>query len=416
MALNHHQFVGMVDALSRVLVFDRPADALMSAFFRQHRKLGAGDRFIINEAVFTVLRHYYFLSALLAPDEVTPRRLAIAALLRVCDHDIDEVSRHLDEEEKPFATSLMARNPERGLAAQTELPEWVIEKLAWPKEALLALGHSLQQKAPLDLRVNTVKGKRKKILAQLAEQGITASETPWSPIGIRLTEKIQLQTHPLYTSGLIEIQDEGSQLLGLLVGAKRGQMVADFCAGAGGKTLQLASAMANTGYLYAFDVSDSRLKKLTPRLKRAGVSNVYSIAVAHENDARIKRLYGKMDRVLVDAPCSGLGTLRRHPDIKFRQSPQSVKAFNKTQAAILASAAQLLTPGGRLVYATCSLLADENEHIVEAFLEKHAQYSLMPVKDALPKKVGIDAGDYLQLLPHVHNTDGFFAAVIVRQS
>ncbi len=163
------------------------------------------------------------------------------------------------------------------------------------------------------------------------------------------------------------MQDEGSQLLALLTDAKRGEMVVDFCAGAGGKTLALGAAMRNTGRLYAFDTSGHRLDALKPRLARSGLSNVHPVQIAHERDERIKRLAGKIDRVLVDAPCSGLGTLRRNPDLKWRQSPQAVEELRAKQAAILASAARLLKPGGRLVYATCSLLRAENEAVADAF-------------------------------------------------
>lgn len=175
---------------------------------------------------------------------------------------------------------------------------------------------------------------------------------------------------PLFKDGGVEVQDEGSQLLAQIVGAKRGEMVVDFCAGAGGKTLALGCAMRNTGRLYAFDVSDKRLAKMKPRLARSGLSNVHPIQIAHERDARIKRLAGKADRVLIDSPCSGLGTLRRNPDLKWRQTPETITEMAEKQHAILESAARLVKVGGRLVYATCSLLEDENDRIVGDFLKK----------------------------------------------
>ena len=188
----------------------------------------------------------------------------------------------------------------------------------------------------------------------------------------------------MFTRGDVEVQDEGSQLLALLIDAKRGEMVVDFCAGAGGKTLALGAAMRNTGRLYAFDTSGHRLAALKPRLARSGLSNVYPVQIAHERDDRIKRLAGKIDRVLVDAPCSGLGTLRRNPDLKWRQSPEAIEELRVKQAAILASAARLLKPGGRLVYATCSLLAAENEAIAEAFSEAHkASFRPLPAEEVL---------------------------------
>jgi len=211
------------------------------------------------------------------------------------------------------------------------------------------------------------------------------------------------------------VQDEGSQLLALLTDAKRGEMVVDFCAGAGGKTLALGAAMRNTGRLYAFDVAGHRLEALKPRLARSGLSNVYPVQIAHERDERIKRLAGKIDRVLVDAPCSGLGTLRRNPDLKWRQSPKAVQELNVKQTAILAGAARLLKSGGRLVYATCSLLASENEAICTTFAAAHPGFARLAMDSLLTDlKVAaaetlVQAGN-LRLWPHLHSTDGFFAS------
>jgi 16S rRNA (cytosine967-C5)-methyltransferase len=202
-----------------------------------------------------------------------------------------------------------------------------------------------------------------------------------------------------------------------LVGAKRGEMVADFCAGAGGKTLALGAFMRNTGRLYAFDVSEKRLARLKPRLARSGLSNVHPVLIAHERDAKIKRLSGKLDRVLVDAPCSGLGTLRRNPDVKWRQTQVGISELNVKQSAILDSAARLLKAGGRLVYATCSMLEEENENIVQAFLLAHPDFTLLPVSQVLEEqKVDLAMGDYLKMFPHKHHTDGFFAAVMQRNN
>jgi 16S rRNA (cytosine967-C5)-methyltransferase len=212
------------------------------------------------------------------------------------------------------------------------------------------------------------------------------------------------------------VQDEGSQILSALVAAKRGEMVVDFCAGAGGKTLSLGATMRNTGRLYAFDVSEKRLTKLKPRLARSGLSNVHPVVIAHERDAKIKRLAGKIDRVLVDAPCSGLGTLRRNPDVKWRQQEDAIAELQAKQAAILDGAARLVKGGGRLVYATCSVLDDENDFIAKQFLETHPDFELVPMSKALAEqKIALEMGDYLKLLPHKHQTDGFFAAVFERK-
>ena len=233
---------------------------------------------------------------------------------------------------------------------------------------------------------------------------------------MRLREKPALNKHPMFLDGAVEVQDEGSQILGMLVEPRRGEMVVDFCAGAGGKTLQMGAAMNSSGRLYAFDVSDKRLANLAPRLKRSGLSNVFPQRISGENDAKVKRLRGKIDRVLVDAPCTGLGTLRRNPDLKSRQTDEGLAELNAKQRAILAAAAALVKPGGRLVYGTCSLLTEENEDIVDEFLARHADFHLVPAGDVL-KRQGITipgTGEYLRLYPHVHDTDGFFAAVMER--
>jgi 16S rRNA (cytosine967-C5)-methyltransferase len=303
------------------------------------------------------------------------------------------------------------------LSVQAEFPEWLVDKMRadYSDEDILVIGKSMQQSAPLDIRVNTLLAKREVVLQQLHDKNIEASATPYSPIGIRLKEKIPLNKDALFTEGKIEIQDEGSQLLGFLLAPKRNDMVVDFCAGAGGKTLMLSAMMKSQGRLYAMDVSEKRLANLKPRLKRSGASNIQPMLIAHENDLKIKRLAGKIDRVLVDAPCSGLGTLRRNPDLKFRQSPGSIEAYTHQQAAILASASRLLKKAGRLVYSTCSILPEENQHIVQAFLTAHPDFVLRSAGEVLQQqKIVLEAVDYLELRPQLHNTDGFFAAVLER--
>jgi 16S rRNA (cytosine967-C5)-methyltransferase len=301
------------------------------------------------------------------------------------------------------------------------LPPWLAEALeAQLGEDFWPLVDSLQHTAGLDVRVNTVQAKRADVQAELEKHGIAVVPTPFSPWGLRMNAKPNLSKLTLFEKGVIEVQDEGSQLLALLLDAKRGEMVADFCAGAGGKTLALGAAMRNTGRLYAFDTSAHRLEAMKPRLARSGLSNIHPVAIAHERDDRIKRLRGKMDRVLVDAPCTGLGTLRRNPDLKWRQSTEAVAELMVKQAAILASAARLLKPGGRLVYATCSLLTAENEEIAQAFSAAHPNFKPLSVKDLLSDFEVAQAdslctpdGQYLRLWPHRHGTDGFFAAAWV---
>jgi 16S rRNA (cytosine967-C5)-methyltransferase len=300
---------------------------------------------------------------------------------------------------------------------RSNLPPWLWDKLVarMGEAATLELADAMNRPAPLDLRVNT----RPTATPSSPNwpRPVACEPTPYSPLGLRVFKKPALQNLPLFKDGAIEVQDEGSQLLAQIVGAKRGEMVVDFCAGAGGKTLALGALMRNTGRLYAFDVSEKRLAKLKPRLARSGLSNVHPVVIAHENDAKVKRLAGKLDRVLVDAPCSGLGTLRRNPDMKWRQSVETLGEMRAKQGSILASAARLVRPGGRLVYGTCSILEEENDEVIADFLQSHPDFILRPMSEVLAEqKIALDMGDYLKLLPHLHQTDGFFAAVLERRA
>jgi 16S rRNA (cytosine967-C5)-methyltransferase len=408
------------ELIHRVLQLQHPADGVVSDFFRQHRTLGSRERHTLAETTYAVLRERLLYQHLAQSGKgEMERRLALLAwqgnegFLRAAMNEAEQA--WLEQVAKIDRTSL----PDK---LRHNLPDWLAEQLqADHGEAFWPLVHAMNQPAPLDLRVNTFKVKRDEAAAAFKAEGIEAVTTPYSPIGLRIQGKPALHKLDVFLRGDVEVQDEGSQLLALILGAKRGEMVADFCAGAGGKTLALGAEMRNTGRLYAFDTSGHRLASLKPRLARSGLSNVYPAQIAHERDERVKRLAGKLDRVLVDAPCSGLGTLRRNPDLKWRQSPQSVSELVVKQAAILASAARLLKPGGRLVYATCSLLTAENEAIAEAFSAERAKdFAAVPALDALTKaQIGqpetLVRGDYLRLWPHVHATDGFFAAVWERR-
>jgi len=406
----------VTELLKSVLKLDMPADAIVSAFFRKHRELGPRERHTLAETAYHVLRRKTMLQHL-AQSGTGPleRRLAILgwqgpdALLRgaLASHELQWRNQVNTVDRAGFSEKL-----------RHNLPDWLAGALRpqLADEEFWSLVNTLEQVAPLDLRVNTLKGRREDLQRTLAEAGIDAQPTPYSPWGLRVHGKPALNKLDLYTHGAVEVQDEGSQLLALLLDPKRGEMVVDFCAGAGGKTLALGAAMRSTGRLYAFDVSGHRLEALKPRLKRSGLSNVHPAQIAHERDDRIKRLSGKIDRVLVDAPCSGLGTLRRNPDLKWRQSPQAVQELRAKQTAILASAARLLKPGGRLVYATCSLLRSENEDIAAEFSEAHKDFVLLPAAELLAQAHVAQAetlvqDNFLRLWPHRHATDGFFAAV-----
>ncbi|UCV16231.1 RsmB/NOP family class I SAM-dependent RNA methyltransferase [Quatrionicoccus australiensis] len=404
--------------IGQLLRFEHPADAVVSRYFRDHRELGHADRAFVAETVFAVLRRGRSLEARCA-GQLSDRHLLLVALAVTRGWNQRELAPVLRaNEEEWLATARAMPDSEFSPAVRCDLPDWLYNKLEaqFGAEETEKLAHALNQPAPLDLRVNTLKTNRDAVLARFAEEGIGAAAGPLSPTAIRLREKPALAKHALFLEGAFEVQDEGSQLLGYLLEPRRGEMVVDFCAGAGGKTLLLGALMKNTGRLYAFDVSDKRLVKLKPRLARSGLSNVHPARIEHERDQKIKRLSGKADRVLVDAPCSGLGTLRRNPDLKWRQSEESVAELTVKQAAILDSAARLVRPGGRLVYATCSLLTAENDAIVEDFLAKHPEFTLTPASTVLAKH-GIEfSGDLLRLLPNQHNTDGFFAAVLDRKA
>ncbi len=404
--------------LGQLLRFDHPADAVVSRYFREHRQLGHADRAFVAETVFAVLRRGRSIEARCA-GQLSDRRRLLATLAIVRGWSQRELAPVLKASEEEWLAAAKAV-PEADLppAVRCDLPDWLYARLEqqFGADEVLALSRAMNQSAPLDLRVNTLKGDRDTLLAKLAADDIAASPGALSPLAVRLRDKPALAKHPLFLEGAFEVQDEGSQLLGFLLEPKRGEMVVDFCAGAGGKTLLLGALMRNTGRLYAFDVSDKRLANLKPRLARSGLSNVHPARIEHERDQKIKRLAGKADRVLVDAPCSGLGTLRRNPDLKWRQDETSVAELTVKQAAILDAAATLVRPGGRLVYATCSLLSAENDDIVAAFLEKHPDFSLLPASAVLGKQGIACEGEVLRLLPHQHNTDGFFAAAMERRA
>jgi 16S rRNA (cytosine967-C5)-methyltransferase len=403
--------------LREILRFTGPADGTLSRYFRENPRLGARERGVIAEGVYGLLRNKsVYTNFAESGSGAAMRRLALLGLADAVGAD---ALGGLSEEETAWLNRINEIDRSQLPAAlRANLPSWLFDLLvARHGEAkTLALAEALNTPAPLDLRVNSLKATRDEVIAALASAPIIAEPTPYAPLGVRIMKKPSIQNLPLFKEGVVEVQDEGSQLLALVLGARRGEMVVDFCAGAGGKTLALGASMRNTGRLYAFDVSAKRLAKMKPRVARSGLSNVHPIEIAHENDAKVKRLAGKVDRVLVDAPCTGLGTLRRNPDVKWRQTPASVAEMNLKQAAILASAARLLKPGGRLVYGTCSLLDEENEAIVAQFLASHADFTLVPMKEILAElKIPLEMGDYLKLQPDLHQTDGFFAAALERK-
>ncbi len=461
---------GLVDAtaalLARVLRFEQATDQVIETFWREeHRRFGFGprERHAVGEAVWRVVRHknayeagaQALIQADAAhsparagdpspdPQRVRLRRIAQLALQAAPDPATDPAA--------PAAvpSSAQARAAPGGQAsaasgsgAQHHLPDWLAQAMRQQlgDDEFWAWARAQDNAAPLDLRANVAQIKRDALVVELRGAGIDCTPATWSPWGVRLGAKRALGAVDAYRRGACEVQDEGSQLLALLVDARRGDMVADFCAGAGGKSLALAAAMRDTGRVYAFDTSAHRLAALQPRLARAGFKNVHASAIAHEDDERLQRWVGKFDRVLVDAPCSGLGTLRRQPDLKWRQSPATVTAMAQRQAAILRAAARLLKPGGRLVYATCSPLSEENEAVASAFSKEFAiGFDEVSAVDVLRKHLGDaaaglcsrvhgmgdtpeataalpPAGRFMRLWTHRHGTDGFFAAIWQRRT
>ncbi|MBH1963316.1 MAG: RsmB/NOP family class I SAM-dependent RNA methyltransferase [Comamonadaceae bacterium] len=415
------------ELLRLALTFEHPFDAVVQRFFREQRSLGPRERAVVADAAYAVLRRKRWFEHLAKSGKgPRERRLALLALA-LPEQDDSRWASVLEGDEADWLTRsrLAAQTPlaEWPAECRHNLPDWLAERLqAQVGEEFSALADALLTSAPLDLRVNLLKDKRPKVMAELAKDSVECELTPYSPWGLRLQGKPSLTRLSAYQSGAIEVQDEGSQLLALLLDARREELVADFCAGAGGKTLAIGVAMRNTGRLYAFDTSAHRLQALQPRLAKSGLDIVYPSAIAHEADERVTRLAGKLDRVLVDAPCSGLGTLRRSPDLKWRTSMAEVQALQQRQQAILTAAARLLKPGGRLVYATCSLLEDENEAVAKAFGAAHRDFSPVSVAELLaglrvPQANSLCSpdGQYLRLWPHRHATDGFFAATWTRK-
>lgn len=411
-------------AFAVILKLDGPADALMKAFFKSNPKLGSRDRSILAEAIFYGLRHYSEICWRMKPVKPDRAPKAAALLTLALQYGLESLGDTvLGSEKGPVLNMLGLKLEKAPPEVRAEMPFWLYDLVTkqYGEDAPKLFAASLDS-APLDLRVNTLKAKREDVLAEFAEHKVAAEPMQFSPDGIRLKEKPGLIRWSVYQEGRIDIQDEGSQLIARLVGAKRGEMVCDFCAGAGGKTLALGALMKSTGRLYAFDINEKRLHGLTPRMRRAGLSNVHPIAIRDEKDNRIKRLRGKFDRVLVDAPCTGTGTLRRNPDLKWRLTPEELERINAVQKSVLEEASKLLKPEGRIVYATCSVLERENQQVVQAFLEAHPEFELLNATDVLagqgvvlPDFQKECFGDYFVMLPHKHHTDGFFAAVLQKK-
>ena len=421
-----------VEVLDDISVHHRPAAMALADWGRAHRFAGSGDRAAIGNLVYDVLRRRLSLAARMGTD--TSRALVIAAAPRAMGMWPDDVAAAADGSDHALSplTAEERANLERELPPDTplhiraDIPEWLapsFEKVFGDRA--FEEGEALAQRAPVDLRVNGFKADREKVLKALSRFG--AIPTPWSPMGVRLPAPAgtartpNVEAEPGHGKGWWEVQDEGSQLAALLAGAGPRQQVIDLCAGAGGKTLALAAAMQNTGQVYAYDTDRVQLRPIFERLKRAGARNV-QVMMAGQEEA-VRALGARFDIVFADAPCTGSGVWRRRPDAKWRVKPQNLADRLDDQRAVLDLAAELVKPGGRLVYVTCSVLPEENQGQVAAFVERHPAFAIEPYADrwsvvfGTPPPVSADGGDQgLLLTPGRHATDGFYIAQLTRKA
>ena len=416
----------------------RPADLIANAYFRARRFIGSGDRRAVSERVWSILRRYGQLRwwvertnhpelsarAIVAADLMVVEKLDLGQLETTFDggryrpaplHDVE--LRALRQMEGHSLS-----HPEQPDWVRLNVQEWIAPHLqeaygsAWGREIA-----ALETPPPVDLRVNRLKATVEEARAALLSEGIETEPMRYAANGLRLRRRLSVVGGDAFHNGLVEIQDEGSQLVAALVDAQPGMQIADYCAGAGGKTLAMAAGMDNKGRVVAMDVLETRLERSAIRLRRAGAHNVERRALDGENRKWLKRQAGAFDRVLVDAPCTGTGTWRRNPDGRWTLNAQDLAELVPKQAAILDAAARLVKPGGGLVYATCSVLPAENERQIEAFLERHPEFVAVPVADVWRDAMGAEApaeiatGPYLRLSPLRHGTDGFFAATLLRK-
>lgn len=429
--------IDLIDQLLAAWMSPRriPADKLLQNYFGSHRYIGSKDRGQISELFYWTLRHKAALEWYLDREQqrVHGRTYIFAALMLRGDFTTDSIGQITKDSKyspPPFMPDEMeliahlegqqVEHPGMPAAARLNYPEWMeplLQKAFGAKTE--AAMRAMNEQAPTDLRVNTLKTTREKLQSALREAGIETETTSLSPVCLRLDRRVPVFTSPLFRQGWFEMQDEGSQAVALLADVQPGMRVIDFCAGAGGKTLAMAAQMQNKGRILAWDTSEKRLTQLGPRLRRAGVDNVQSHVIESENDPFIKRHKQTADRVLVDAPCSGTGTWRRNPDLKWRFTPQDLAEVRTAQQNILRSAMRLVKPGGRLIYATCSVLPEENEMQVEQALKDVNNFTLVCAAKIWDKNAISDGANhgvsYLSLTPHEDGVDGFFAAVLQRQ-
>lgn len=401
-----------IEVLSDMEARHKPARLALKAWGDGARYAGSKDRAFVSGLVLDVLRHRRSLAHGMGAE--TDRARVAGALRWLWDWPVERIAQaYADEPHGPGAlsgeeTARLAREPDLADAPAPvagDYPDWMDPHLARVfGEARAAQAAALAARAPVDLRANTLKADAAKVLQALEAQGAEAAGR--LPNAIRLPppaaseRAAAVEAHPAFAKGWFEVQDLGSQIAATLAGDIAGRQVLDFCAGGGGKTLALAAAMVNKGQLYAYDSDARRMTDIVPRSQRAGVRNL-QIRSPMERDP-LRGLDGRMDLVFVDAPCTGSGTWRRHPDAKWRLSPEQLERRMAEQDAVLDQAAPFVKGGGRLVYVTCSLFAEENEDRVAAFLGRHEDFKAV--------------GEPLRLSPLTDGTDGFFGQVLERQS
>lgn len=427
------RYQAVIDLIDNADAADAPLDGVLKRWAREHRYAGGGDRRAIRGLVYGIVRHRRVLDWWLGRSDVpvNGRSLLLAALVLLDHHDGAALSEAfgagkyaaaaLDDGERALIDALSGQDvhhAEQPRDIRLNYPAWLDPALeAAFGTALEDELAALSAEASVDLRVNTLKGDRATAIALLAEDGIDAVPTPLSPVGLRLPGRLQLGQGRAWRDGLVDVQDEGSQLVALLTDAAPGSAVLDLCAGGGGKTLALAAVMQDQGRIVACDAAEARLRQIRPRLARAGVTIVVEQVIADETDPWLSGEAGTFDRVLVDAPCSGSGAWRRHPEAKLTLTPETVSEMAALQQRLLGAAAALVRPGGRLIYATCSILPDENDVIVDAFLAHDSTFREVSARDIWSRVATGDYpcdGDRLMLTPHRHGTDGFFTAVLER--
>lgn len=413
-----------IEILAEIEATRLPADAVIEAYFRSRRYAGSKDRRAVADRVYGLLRRRARLDWGLAELglEASPRTRALLAAFQDGEDPAGLLGgphgpAPLEGDEERLFQPLPSGMPE---AVALECPAWLEPALrdVCGADFPAALA-ALNRPAPVDLRVNSLKATREAALAALTEEGVEAAPTPLSPLGLRLAQPRRLGGVKAFVDGLVEVQDEGSQLLALLTGAKPGMTVVDFCAGGGGKALALAAAMGNQGRLWACDADGRRLARLEDRRRRAGVRIVASHLLGEGDDPWLAANAATADRVLLDVPCSGSGTWRRAPEARWRLDAAMLEDLREKQRSILDAACSLAKPGGWLVYATCSLLREENEAPVEAFLAAHPEFTALPAATVWREALGdipcpAPAGPFLRLAPHATGTDGFFLAVVGR--